>query len=319
MKEKSKGIIELLQNYGLLLGMAFFSLAVAVMEPKFLQSNNVLNIMRQISVLGVVSVGMTIVIIGGYIDLSISGLVSLIAIVVIGLQHTLGSWMPIGIGLVLGAAAGLFNAMLILFVRAGNGEALILTFGTQLLFQAAALIYSKGFSIKAPENSGFRMIGQGRIGFLAVSIVIFISIALLLHFFMRKTRPGRSMYLIGGNKTAAVLCGIPVNFYVILMYVLTGLLSAAGAVILTSRTMSATPTMGTGYEMNAIMAVVIGGTSLKGGKGSIAKTIFGVILVGIMNNALNILGVNSYLQGVIQGPIIMLAILLDGLKNKQGE
>jgi ribose transport system permease protein len=311
--------VELLKNYGLLLGMAAFSLAVAVMEPKFLQSNNILNIMRQTSVLGVVSLGMTIVIIGGYIDLSISGLISLIAVVVITLQHTLGSWLPIGIGLLLGAAVGLVNALIILFIRAGNGEALIMTFGTQLLLQAAALIYSKGFSVKAPENSGFRMIGQGRVGFLAVSIVIFLSLALILQFFMKKTRPGRSIHLIGGNKTAAVLSGIPADFYICLIYILMGLLAAAGAVILTSRTMSATPTMGTGYEMNAIMAVVIGGTSLKGGQGSILKTIIGVVLVGVMNNALNILGVSSYLQGVVQGPIIMLAVLLDGLRNRQGE
>jgi ribose transport system permease protein len=307
------------KNYGLLLGMAAFSLVVAIIEPKFLQSNNILNIMRQISVLGVVSVGMTIVIIGGYIDLSISGIVSLTAVVIISLQHTMGPWLPIGIGLVLGVLAGLVNAGIILFIRAGNGEALAITFGTQLLLQAASLIYSKGFSVKAPESSGFRMIGQGRLGFLAVSIIIFLSLALILNFFMRKTRPGRSIYLIGGNKTAASLCGISTNLYVCLMYILSGLLAAAGAVILTSRTMSATPTMGTGYEMNAIMAVVIGGTSLKGGQGSVAKTILGVVLVGIMNNALNILGVTSYLQGVVQGLIIMLAVLLDGLKNKQGE
>jgi ribose transport system permease protein len=316
---KKNPVVELLKNYGLLFGMAVFSLAVAIMEPKFLQSNNILNIMRQTSVLGVVSLGMTIVIIGGYIDLSISGLISLIAVVVISLQHSLGSWLPIGIGLVLGASAGLVNAVIILFIRAGNGEALIMTFGTQLLLQAAALIYSRGFSVKAPENSGFRMIGQGRIGFLAVSIVIFLSLALILQFFMKKTRPGRSIHLIGGNKTAAILCGIPANLYVCLIYVLTGLLAAAGAVILTSRTMSATPTMGAGYEMNAIMAVVIGGTSLKGGQGSILKTIIGVVLVGVMNNALNILGVSSYLHGVVQGPIIMLAVLLDGLRNEQGE
>lgn len=318
-KGRKNPIIEFLKNYGLLLGMAAFSLTVAFIEPKFLQSNNVLNIMRQISVLGVVSLGMSIVIIGGYIDLSISGLISLIAVVVIHLQHIMGSWLPLTIGLVLGVIVGLLNALIILFIRAGNGEALIMTFGTQLLLQAAALIYSKGFSVKAPENSGFRMIGQGRIGFLAISIIIFLALALILQFFMKNTRPGRSIHLIGGNKTAAVLCGIPANLYICLIYILNGLLAAAGAIILTSRTMSATPTMGTGYEMNAIMAVVIGGTSLKGGQGSVIKTIMGVVLVGIMNNALNILGVSSYLQGVVQGPIIMLAVLLDGLRNKQGE
>jgi ribose/xylose/arabinose/galactoside ABC-type transport system permease subunit len=316
---QKSSLVEIMKNYGLLLGMAIFSLTVALIEPKFLQSNNILNIMRQTSVLGVVSLGMTIVIIGGYIDLSISGLISLVAVVVISLQHVMGSWLPIGIGLLLGALVGLINAGIILFIKAGNGEALVMTFGTQLLLQAAALIYSKGFSVKAPDNSGFRMIGQGRIGFLAVSIVIFLSLALILHFVMSKTRSGRSIYLIGGNKTAAILCGIPANLYVCVMYILTGLLAAAGAIILTSRTMSATPTMGTGYEMNAIMAVVIGGTSLKGGQGSVVKTILGVILVGVMNNAMNILGVTSYLQGVVQGPIIMLAVLLDGLKNKQGE
>jgi ribose transport system permease protein len=321
--EKTAGkkipVIDFLKNYGLLLGMAVFSLTAALIEPKFLQSNNILNIMRQTSVLGVVSLGMTIVVIGGYIDLSISGLISLIAVVVINLQHTMGAWLPIGIGLVLGAFVGLLNAAIILFIRAGNGEALIVTFGTQLLLQAAALIYSKGFSVKAPENSSFRMIGQGRIGFLAVSIIIFLTLAFILQFFMKKTRPGRSIHLIGGNKTAAALCGIPADLYICLTYILMGLLAAIGAIILTSRTMSATPTMGVGYEMNAIMAVVIGGTSLKGGQGSIVKTIIGVVLVGIMNNALNILGVSSYLQGVVQGPIIMLAVLLDGLRNEQGE
>jgi ribose transport system permease protein len=317
--EGKNAVIDSLKNYGLLLGMAAFSLAVAVIEPKFLQSNNILNIMRQISVLGVVSLGMTIVIIGGYIDLSISGLISLTAVVVINLQHTMGAWLPVAIGLVLGAFTGLLNALIILFIRAGNGEALIMTFGTQLLLQAAALVYSKGFSIKAPENSGFRMIGQGRIGFLAISIIVFITLALILHLFMKKTRPGRSIHLIGGNKTAAMLCGISANLYICLIYILGGLLAAAGAIILTSRTMSATPTMGIGYEMNAIMAVVIGGTSLKGGQGNVIKTIIGVVLVGIMNNALNILGVSSYLQGVVQGPIIMIAVLLDGLRNKQEE
>jgi len=308
----------ILRSYGLLLAMAALALVVAVIQPRFLSGDNILNIMRQLSVLGIVSLGMTIIIIGGYMDLSISGTISLVAVVVISMQQYTSAALSVVTGLVIGVVVGIVNAAVVLLVKAGNGESLILTFGMQTVLQATALLYAKGYSIKAPEGSSFRLIGQGTVGFLASPVLIFLALALILQLMMSKTRSGRSIYLTGGNKEAARLCGIPVSWYIGGMYVITGLMAAAGAIVLSSRTMSATPTMGTGYEMDAIMAVVIGGTSLKGGQGSVTKTILGVVLVGVMSNALNIIGVTPYMQSIVKGMIMIAAVWLDSKKTGGG-
>lgn len=312
---KTKKATAVLKEYGLLFVMALLVVIVAIIQPLFLNYNNILNIMRQISVLGIVSLGLTIVIIGGYMDLSVSGTISLVAVVTISLQENFGVAASVGIGLLVGLIIGLINAAIILFVRAGNGESLIITFGTQSVIGAAALLFSKGYSLRAPSESGLRVIGQGTVGPVAISILIFLALAVLLQFFMSRTRYGRCIYLIGGNREACRLSAIPTAFYVALVYVISGVMAAMAGIVLCARTMSATPTMGTGYDMDAIMAVVIGGTSLAGGKGSAFKTIAGVLLVGVMTNALNIIGVTSNMQFIVKGCIMVIAVWIDSRKN----
>ncbi len=307
------------QDYLVFVAIVFLVLITIVVEPKFLSSGNLTNILRQFGPLSLVALGMTFVIIGGFIDLSVAGIMSLVAVVTVSLIDPIGQIPALIVGLALGTFCGFLTSMLLISSGAlTQAEALFITFGMAQVFEALALITTGGKVLNMrdvkTESNLFVLIGQGTIGPLTVSFVIFLVSLAALYFFQSKTTLGRSISLTGGNKTAARLSGIPVSLSVILIYCISGLMAALGAINQFARSTTAAPTLGSGFETNAILAVVVGGTTLKGGKGSVLRTVLGTLLIILMSNCLNLLGVTPYLQNMTKGAILVIAIWLDNRK-----
>lgn len=292
----------------------------AVAEPRFVSSANIANILRQFGPLAFVSLGMTFAIIAGFIDLSVAGIINLTVVVTITLIDVLGQVPALCVGLLVGAGAGYLNSKILISGGATTqARALFITFGMSTIYGALALLISGG-STKQLRSLGsdyslFQSIGQDGFGILPVSFIIFLGCLAVLYIFQSKTYMGRAINLTGGNKKAANLAGIPVNRSITIIFTLSGLMAAVGAIVLFSRVTSASPLIGEGYETNAILAVVVGGSSLLGGNGSVLKTVLGVLLVTLMSNCLNLLGVSTYMQVVVKRAILVIAIWLDNRRK----
>ncbi len=311
---------QFLLNYLVLVAIVLLVIITIIVEPKFLSGENLTNIMRQFGPLSFVSLGMTFVIIGGFIDLSVAGIISLVAVVTVSLIDPLGQIPALIIGIGLGAFLGFLNSMVLISAGAlTQAEALFITYGMSAVYSAVALIYTDGatqhMSWLTGNQSVFSAIGSGTVGILSVSFLIFLVSLGALWVFHNKTYNGRAISYTGGNKVAAELSGIPIKRSVILIYTICGLMSAIGAVVLFSRITTAAPIIGKGYETNAILSVVVGGTTLKGGKGSVLRTVLGVLLITLMSNCMNLLGVSPYMQVVLKGAILVVAIWLDNRKE----
>jgi len=315
-----KAASSIVRDYLVLVMIAVLVAITAIVEPKFMSSQNLVNIMRQFGPLMMVSLGMTFVIIGGFIDLSVAGIINLVAVVTISLIQPIGQLPALLTGLAIGAACGVLNSVVILSSGAlTQAEALFLTFGMSTVYSATALLYSHGSTMHfwdiQRSKSLFETIGAGSVGPVSASFVIFLGVLFLLWVFQTKTTEGRAISLTGGNKTAARLAGISISRAIVVIYTVCGLMTGLGAIVLFSRITTAAPVIGAGYETNAILAVVVGGTTLKGGKGSVLRTVTGVLLVILMSNCLNLLGVSTYLQVAVKGAILVLAIWLDNRKQ----
>lgn len=309
------------RNNLVLMTILILAVVTALVEPKFFSVANLGNLMNQFGPLSFVALGMTIAIIGGYIDLSVAGIVSLSAVFTISMIDVLGQTGAFCAGILAGAAMGLINAVLIVSCGAlTQAKALFMTYGLSAVYSAAALLYTDGatqhMSHLTSSVTLFRTVGSGKLGFIPVSFLLFMVIMLGLHLFLTKTKTGREICLTGANITATNLVGIPVKRRVILIYMLSGALSAFGAIVLFSRITTASPLLGANYETNAILAVVVGGTSLAGGRGSVVRTMLGVLLVTLLSNCLNLLGVSTYLQSVFKGAILIIAIWIDRRRVK---
>ena len=311
---------KLTTDYLVVVAIALLVIVTVVVEPKFLTGDNLTNIMRQFGPLSLVSLGMTLVIIGGFIDLSVAGIISLVAVVTVSLIDRFGQFNALLIGLMLGAALGCLNSIILLTAGATTqAKALFITYGMSAVFSAVALIYTDGSTqhmswLTTPQTL-FTAVGSGTVGVFSVSFLVFLVCLAALYIFQTKTYSGRSISYTGGNMTAAELSGIPVKRSVVLIYTISGLMAAISAVVLFSRITTAAPIIGKGYETNAILSVVVGGTTLKGGKGSVLRTTLGVMLVTLMSNCMNLLGVAPYMQVVLKGLILVVAIWLDNRKE----
>ncbi|GHV25907.1 ribose ABC transporter permease [Clostridia bacterium] len=313
---------QMAREYLVLFAIMILLVITAVVEPKFLSAANLTNILRQFGPLSLVSLGMTFVIIGGFIDLSVAGIMSLVAVTTVVLIKPLGQAGALLTGLAMGAVMGYINSLLLLGSGATtSAEALFITYGMSTVYSALALIVVGGATQRLSRIEGrsisiFDAIGRGGWGPISVSFMIFLFCLVILYIFQSKTYIGRSISLTGGNKTAARLSGIPVDKSIRVIYMISGLMAAMAAIVLFSRTTTASPADGRSYETNAILSVVVGGTTLKGGKGSVLRTVLGVLLVTLLSNCLNLLGVSTYMQSVLKGAILVVAIWLDNLKER---
>jgi ribose transport system permease protein len=300
----------MLQKLGPFIGLVAISICLAFMSPDFLTIGNVMDVARQVSINAMIAFGMTLVILLGGIDLSVGSILAVSSVLMTMLLHAgHGSVFAIAVGVLAGAFMGWVNGIVI---APGKVAPFIATLATMTLLRGAALVLSKGSPVTGFSSRFISMLGGGY--FLSVIPVPVVCVAIvfaLFWFVLRKTVFGRHVYAIGGNVEAARLSGIKTDRVQIMVYTISGVMAAIAGVILTSRLNSAQPTAGAGYELDAIAAVVLGGTSLAGGRGWIFGTLVGALLIGVLNNGLNLLGVSAFYQQVIKGAVILLAVLLD--------
>ena len=301
-----------LKEYGIVAGFLLVIIALSVLSPDFRKSRNLTNLVRQTSVHGIMAVGMTFVILTAGIDLSVGSVLALAGVVCASLEHA--GWpvaLVVAATLLLGAGAGLLNGLV---VTKGKVTPFVVTLGTMSIARGLAHIYTGGEPISR-FGPAFRFIGSGQILAIPVPIILFGATVVAAAVVLNYTTLGRYTYAIGGNEEAARLCGVRVDFYKAAAYVICGSTSALGAIVLTSRLNAGESIAGTGYELDVIASVVIGGTSLMGGRGSVWGTLVGALLIGAVNNGMNLLMISSYYQLVVKGTIIVAAVLLDRLRE----
>ena len=301
------------RKYGIFIAFIVVVVILSIVSPSFLTSRNLLNIVRQSSIHGVMALGMTFVILTAGIDLSVGSVLALTGVLCASFEH---AGLPVvliviatlGIGALIGSVNGLI-------ITKGKVTAFVVTLGMMSVARGLAHIYTDGQPISG-FGDGFRYIGAGDFLGVPVPIIIFVLTLLIAAVVLRDTRLGRYTYAIGGNEEAVRLTGINVDRFKITAYAISGLTAALGAVILTSRLNAGESIAGMGYELDVIASVVIGGTSLMGGRGSVWGTFIGALLIGTINNGMNLLAVPSYWQLVVKGSIIVGAALIDRLREK---
>lgn len=303
-----------------LLGIAALVTVTAVAEPKFLGSANLNNILRQLGPLPFAALGMTFVIIGGFIDLSIVGIISLSGVVTMGLIDPLGQVGALIAGILFGALLGYINGLVLTSCGAmTQAEVLFITYGMSSVYTAIALIYTGSETMRITRSSRpytlFTALGSWNVGIVPVVLIVFLAVLIFMHLFLTKTIWGRAIALMGGNKDAAALAGFHVERTMRLAYTINGMMAAMASIALLSRVTTATAGSGSGYETNAILCVVVGGTTLKGGKGSVLRTMFGVVLITLLGNCMNMLNLSTYIQTVMRGAVLVTAIWLDNRRQ----
>ncbi|KXG44186.1 ribose ABC transporter permease [Tepidibacillus infernus] len=305
-----KRIAKLFKNLGPLIGLIILVIVLSILNSNFLTTNNLLNVLRQVSINALIAFGMTFVILTGGIDLSVGSILALTGALTAGLMSSgIDPILGFLVGLLLGAIFGAFNGIVI---AKGKVAPFIATLATMTIYRGFTLVYTDGRPITGFSDSVFfTMLGRGYFLGIPMPVIFMIIAYFILFFILRKTVFGRKVYALGGNEEATILSGIKVDRVKIWVYSLSGALSALAGIILTSRLNSAQPTGGVAYELDAIAAVVLGGTSLSGGRGKIFGTLVGALIIGILNNGLNLLNVSSFYQQVAKGGVILLAVLLD--------
>ncbi len=289
-------------------------IALTLASPYFLDTKNLINVLRQVSINGLLSIGMTFIILTGGIDLSVGSMLAFGGVVAASFVSdaykdvpTLHPILAVCFGLAAGTLLGAVNGLVISKVRV---TPFIMTLGMLSIARGLTFIYSNGMPITNLDKR-FLQIGQGYLWFLPWPVVIFLAAFVIAWVVLYRTKFGRYVYAVGGNARSARISGINVGFITFMVYVISGFLCALGGILLTARTSAGLPQAGQSYELDAIAAVVIGGTSMTGGKGSLLGTLMGVLIIGAINNGLDLLSVSSYYQQVCKGLIIVGAVMLD--------
>lgn len=302
------------RQFGTLIVLILLSAALWALSPHFMSLSNWLNIAQQTAINAIIAAGMTFVIISAGIDLSVGSILALSGVVMAGaLQAGVPVPLAILLCLAVGSLCGSANGLLI---ARGKLPPFIATLGMMSVARGAALIFSDGRPVSG-FTPGFRAIANGEFLAIPVPVWIMAAVYLLAHLVLNRTTLGRYTYAIGGNEEATQLSGVNVRRYKTLVYSLAGLLSGLAAVLLTARLNSAQPIAGINYELDAIAATVIGGTSLLGGEGHILGTLIGAFIMGVLRNGLNLLGVSSFVQQTVIGAVIIIAVLLDMAMKKR--
>jgi ribose transport system permease protein len=288
----------------------------AALRPTiFLSLNNLRNITEQVAILAIVAGGMTIVMAAGDFDLSVGTLASLCGVIVADLLiKGLDVGPSIAIAVAVGAVAGAFNGLLVAYAGL---SAFVATLATMTAYRGLSLWYTGGSTLFSGLNEAFRPIGQGATGSIPNAVLIMVGVLVLAWFLLEQTTLGRRLYAIGGNAEAAFLAGINVRLLRMVAFVCSGIGAAIAGIVLTSRLFSAHPTAGEPLMLNAIAAVFLGMTMFREGEAHVPGALFGVLILGVLSNGLNILQVNSYLQIVLTGVIIILAVLVSGLARRR--
>lgn len=298
-------------DYGIVVAFVILCVGLSILTPTFLTSGNLLNVGRQVSIVAILAAGQTFVILTAGIDLSVGSVLAVSGAVAAGVAANAG-WGPgIAAGLLVGAGAGLLNGLAITRLLVPD---FVATLAMLSIARGATLIYTGGQPISVAEG-GLRFLGAGEIGPIPVPIVVMLIVFAVSILVLRSTTFGRYIYATGGNRRAAAFSGIDVNRVRIQVYVVSGILAGLAGVVLTGRLATADPQAGVGYELDAIAAVVLGGTSLFGGEGTVARTLLGAFILGVLGNGMNLLDVSPFYQEVAKGVVIVIAVAFGNLEQ----
>ena len=292
---------------GVIFANALLIAALSFLSPYFLTVTNITNVFRQSAPLATVALGITIVIISGGIDLSVAASISLTSVLLAIFLEELGIPITVAVLMVflVGILLGLYNGILVTVLRI---PPIIATLSSAIVFSGIAYTITQGYSINLPIDSAIKFLGRGQLWQIPVSIIIVIILYYLTHLFMKNTGFGRIVFGLGGNVEAVYLSGISVRKYTLLIYMLCGFFAAFASILLTARVANGHPNNGGGMEMDAIAAVVLGGTSIFGGLGNVWGTIIGVLTMTIIVNGLTLLNINPYIQLIVKGLVIAAAV-----------
>ena len=307
-KETKKKVINQINIYRSVLILAVICVFASILSDSFLSVSNLFNVIKQITVAGIVGCGMTFVILTGGIDLSVGSVVGLAGAIAAGIMATTGNaelavLAALGIGILCGAANGFFVAQCEI-------PPFIATLGMMTLLRGCVLVYTKGAPISIKVDS-YKFIGKGVVAGIPFPVILLLILYLLAHYFLTQTSFGRNVYAFGGNREAARLSGIRVKYTEWMVYIFNGLMSGIAAIVLTARLGSAQSTSGEGIEMDAIAAVILGGTSLSGGSGFVLPTVVGAMIMGIIDNILTLMNVNPHATNIVKGAVVLIAVLVD--------
>lgn len=306
---------EIFRRYGLIIAFFIMVLILSIISPTFLTPRNIVNVLRQVSINGIIALGMTFVILIAAIDLSVGSLVAVAGVIAgsIIVVNPNAVFYAILAGMGVCAVFGFLSGVMISKL---NIPAFIASLAMLTIARGFALVYANGRPYILTSES-FKALGQGYVGPIPIPVVILGIVAIVLSIILYLTRFGRHVFAVGGNVNAAVLSGVNTHKITIFVFTISGALAGLSGTILASRINSGQPSIGSGFELDAIASVVIGGTSLNGGSGKIYGTILGFLIIGIINNGLNLLNVSSYYQLIVKGLIIAGAVMLDQATNKK--
>lgn len=312
--EKGGKVFQQIKKKAIWFALLILVVGFSTANPRFLSSNNLFTIARQVSMYGIASIGMTFVILIGGIDLSTGSIITLVNVVCAYLMVNLGLSIPVAIllSMALAVGIGLFNGALVSVIGI---PAIIATFASQIIFAGVAYLISGGVPIYG-FNESFKVIGQGYVGVIPVPVLIMIACFAIGSFILNKTYFGRYFYAVGGNEEASELSGIRVGKTKLLIYALAGLFAGLAGIVMLSRTNSAQPTAGIGYEFDVITCVVLGGVSISGGFGKISGVIAGVLIIGVLTNGMVLMNISAYMQLIVKGSVLILAVGVDSFQKK---
>lgn len=307
-KETKKKVINQINVYRSVLILIVICIFASILSDSFLSIANLFNVIKQITVAGIVGCGMTFVILTGGIDLSVGSIVGLSGAIAAGIMASTGNAVlavlaALGIGILCGAANGFFVAQC-------DIPPFIATLGMMTLLRGCVLVYTKGAPISIKVDS-YKFIGKGLVAGIPFPVIVLLVLYLIANYLLTQTSFGRNVYAFGGNREAARLSGIRVKYTEWMVYIFNGLMSGIAAVVLTARLGSAQSTSGEGIEMDAIAAVILGGTSLSGGSGFVLPTVVGAMIMGIIDNILTLMNVNPHATNIVKGAVVLIAVLVD--------
>jgi ribose transport system permease protein len=315
--QSSRPLKAIVGEFGIAIALIVEVLLFSSLSPYFFTADNILNVTLQTSITAIIAAGMTFVILTAGIDLSVGAVVAFSGVITTSMlkldfpfavSFPLALLVGISVGIISGSIAGMF-------ITRFNITPFIVTLSLMTIWRGSSYMYTDGRPVWGlPEQFGF--LGSGRLFGIPLPTIIMICVYIIAYLVLRRTRFGRYVYAVGGNKEAARLAGINIKRVLSSVYIISGALCAVSGILLASRMNSGQPNAGLMYEMDAIAAVVVGGTSLFGGRGTIVGTFLGAMLIGVLRNGLNLLNVNSYVQMVVLGVVILLAVLLDQMRSK---
>lgn len=313
MKKNNSFIKMIKDNIGILVGLLILCVGLSILTDKFATVTNFFNIIKQITINLYLACGMTFVILLGGIDLSVGSVIAVSGCISAGMATWVGLPVPVAIliGIVCGMLIACVNGVI---VSKTNIPAFITTLATMNIGRGIARVYTDNQTISVLQPS-YTFLGTGKIFGIPVQLFMIIAVIALSSFILNRTKLGKHIYAVGGNKTAAEYSGINTKKVTFFVFLFSGLLAAIAGILTCGRTFSATISMGQSAEMDAIAAVVLGGTSMSGGKGKISGTVIGVLIIGVLNNGMNLLGIDSSWQYIVQGIVILIAVYIDYIRN----